>query len=47
MQQCLDIIGNGAQHNIYSGSDQYLNNAGEGGGAAAADSGGEGGADQN
>ena len=32
MQQCLDMIGNGAQHNIYSGSDQYLNNAGTGGG---------------
>jgi hypothetical protein len=51
MQQCLDMIGNGAQHNIYSGSDQYLNNAGTGGGQAAADSGsgsgGEGGADQN
>ena len=39
MQQCLDMIGNGAQHNIYSGSDQYLNNAGTGGGQAAADSG--------
>ena len=34
MQQCLDLIANGAQHNIYSGSDQYLNNAGTGGGAA-------------
>ena len=28
------MIGNGAQHAIYSGSDQYLNNAGTGGGAA-------------
>ena len=28
------MIGNGAQHQIYSGSDQYLNNAGTGGGAA-------------
>lgn len=35
MQQCLDMIGNGAQHTIYTGSDQYLNNAGEGGGQAA------------
>ena len=34
MQECLDLIANGAQHNIYSGSDQYLNNAGTGGGAA-------------
>ena len=34
MQECLDMIGNGAQHAIYSGSDQYLNNAGTGGGAA-------------
>lgn len=34
MQQCLDLISNGAQHNIYTGSDQYLNNAGTGGGAA-------------
>ena len=37
MQQCLDLIANGAQHNIYSGSDQYLNNAGTGGGQAAAE----------
>jgi hypothetical protein len=37
MQQCLDLISNGAQHTIYAGSDQYLNNAGEGGGQAAAD----------
>ena len=37
MQECLDLISNGAQHNIYSGSDQYLNNAGTGGGQAAAD----------
>lgn len=37
MQQCLDMISNGAQHNIYAGSDQYLNNAGEGGGQAAAE----------
>ena len=35
MQQCLDMIGSGAQHTIYAGSDQYLNNAGEGGGQAA------------
>ncbi len=28
------MIGNGAQHAIYSGSDQYLNNAGTVGGAA-------------
>lgn len=34
MQQCLDLIANGAQHQIYTGSDQYLNNAGTGGGAA-------------
>lgn len=34
MQECLDLIANGAQHQIYSGSDQYLNNAGVGGGAA-------------
>lgn len=34
MQECLDLISNGAQHAIYSGSDQYLNNAGTGGGAA-------------
>ena len=37
MQECLDMIGNGAQHAIYSGSDQYLNNAGTGGGQAAAE----------
>ena len=37
MQACLDMISNGAQHNIYAGSDQYLNNAGEGGGQAASD----------
>ena len=35
MQECLDMIGNGAQHQIYTGSEQYLNNAGEGGGQAA------------
>ena len=29
------MISNGAQHQIYTGSDQYLNNAGEGGGQAA------------
>lgn len=40
MQQCLDMIDNGAQHQIYAGSDQYLNNAGQGGGQAAADTGG-------
>lgn len=34
MQECLDLISNGAQHAIYAGSDQYLNNAGQGGGAA-------------
>ena len=34
MQECLDLIANGAQHAIYTGSDQYLNNAGTGGGAA-------------
>jgi hypothetical protein len=34
MQECLDLIANGAQHAIYAGSDQYLNNAGTGGGAA-------------
>ena len=33
----------GAQHNIYSGSDQYLNNAGTGGGAAVEDGGSQGG----
>ena len=37
MQECLDLISNGAQHAIYSGSDQYLNNAGTGGGQAAAE----------
>ena len=37
MQECLDLIANGAQHAIYSGSDQYLNNAGTGGGQAAAE----------
>ena len=31
------MISSGAQHNIYAGSDQYLNNAGEGGGQAAAE----------
>ena len=41
MQDCLDMISNGAQHQIYAGSDQYLNNAGEGGGQAAAETGGE------
>ena len=41
MQQCLDMIDNGAQHSIYAGSDQYLNNAGQGGGQAAADASGE------
>ena len=34
MQECLDLIANSAQHAIYTGSDQYLNNAGTGGGAA-------------
>ena len=37
MQECLNMISNGAQHTIYTGSDQYLNNAGEGGGQAAAE----------
>ena len=37
MQECLDLISNGAQHTIYTGSDQYLNNAGQGGGQAAAE----------
>lgn len=37
MQECLDLISNGAQHNIYTGSEQYLNNAGQGGGQAAAE----------
>ena len=37
MQACLDMISNGAQHTIYAGSDQYLNNAGEGGGQAASE----------
>lgn len=41
MQECLDMIANGAQHNIYAAADQYLNNAGQGGGQAAADTGGE------
>ena len=41
MQQCLDMIGSGAQHSIYAAADQYLNNAGEGGGQAAAETGGE------
>ncbi len=41
MQACLDMISSGAQHQIYAGSDQYLNNAGEGGGQAAAETGGE------
>ncbi len=41
MQDCLDMVSNGAQHTIYAGSDQYLNNAGEGGGQAAAETGGE------
>ena len=35
MQECLDMIGNGAQHAIYSGSDQYLNNAGQGSGSGS------------
>ena len=35
MQQCLDMIGNGAQHQIYTGSDQYLNNAGQGSGSGS------------
>ena len=43
MQQCLDLLANGAQHNIYASADQYLNNAGEGGGQAASDTGGQGG----
>ena len=43
MQQCLDMISNGAQHTIYAGSDQYLNNAGEGGGQAASESSSSGG----
>ena len=37
MQACLDMISSGAQHTIYAGSDQYLNNAGEGGGQAASE----------
>jgi len=41
MQDCLDMVSSGAQHQIYAGSDQYLNNAGEGGGQAAAETGGE------
>ena len=41
------MIGNGAQHAIYSGSDQYLNNAGTGGGAAVeSEQSGEGGGSQ-
>ena len=43
MQQCLDLLANGAQHAIYASADQYLNNAGEGGGQAASDTGGQGG----
>lgn len=43
MQQCLDLLASGAQHNIYASADQYLNNAGEGGGQAASDTGGQGG----
>ena len=35
MQECLDMIGNGAQHQIYTGSDQYLNNAGQGSGSGS------------
>ncbi len=35
------MVSSGAQHQIYAGSDQYLNNAGEGGGQAAAETGGE------
>ena len=35
MQECLDLIANGAQHAIYSGSDQYLNNAGQGSGSGS------------
>ena len=46
MQQCLDLLASGAQHTIYASADQYLNNAGQGGGQAASDSGsGEGGSD--
>lgn len=46
MQQCLELLANGAQHTIYAAADQYLNNAGQGGGQAASDSGsGEGGSD--
>lgn len=48
MQDCLNLLASGAQHTIYAGSDQYLNNAGEGGGQAASESGsgsGEGGSD--
>ena len=29
MQECLNMISSGAQHQIYAGSDQYLNNAGD------------------
>ena len=39
MQQCLDLLANGAQHTIYASADQYLNNAGQGGGQAASDGG--------
>jgi hypothetical protein len=46
LQECLDMIANGAQHNIYAGSDQYLNNAGTGGGQAAAEGEQEGGGSQ-
>lgn len=40
MQECLDKLASGAQHTIYASADQYLNNAGEGGGQAAGDTGG-------
>ena len=39
MQNCLDMLASGAQHQIYASADQYLNNAGEGGGQAAGDTG--------
>ena len=40
MQDCIDAAGNGTVQTIYAPSEQYLNNAGQGGGIGAVESGG-------
>jgi hypothetical protein len=40
--ECIDMAANGTNSTIYAAADAYLNNAGQGGGAGAADSAGDG-----